>query len=265
VQTTTAEQFLGSWDCLKQTLRNEGARALYKGATPPLLGWMAMDSIMLGTYTATLDWLRRRSQTPRDTLLPLYHHALAGLTAGSIVSVISTPVEQIKARLQVQYQADKALRIYSGPLDAAVKIWNNNAGKSWHHGLMTGWTACWLFRQNFWAYWLTYEYCARKFRATAWIPTSSVPFWAAGCASQVFWILGFPMDVVKNRMMAQPDTFPRMYPTVPATIRSVWKEAGWRAFWRGFVPCMLRSFPTNGAAVWVFDRTLSMLRGGRGV
>jgi solute carrier family 25 carnitine/acylcarnitine transporter 20/29 len=261
MQTSTASQFKGSWDCLKQTLQKEGWSAVYKGSTPPLIGWIAMDSTMLGTYTATLDWFRRRTQTQE---LPLKYHALAGLAAGSVVSIISTPIEQIKARLQVQYQADKSLRTYSGPIDAAAKIWKNNAGHNWHHGMMTGWTACWLFRLNFWGYWFTYEYCARKFRASSWIPTSSVPFWAAGCASQSFWLMAYPMDVVKNRMMSQPDVFPRLYPSVASTIRSVWKEAGWRGFWRGFIPCMLRSFPTNGAAVFVFDKTLTMIRG-RGV
>jgi solute carrier family 25 carnitine/acylcarnitine transporter 20/29 len=28
-----------------QTLRNEGVKGIYKGATPPLIGWMFMDSL----------------------------------------------------------------------------------------------------------------------------------------------------------------------------------------------------------------------------
>ncbi|WEW57312.1 hypothetical protein PRK78_002777 [Emydomyces testavorans] len=35
----------GPLDCLLQTVRNEGVSALYKGATPPLMGWMVMDSV----------------------------------------------------------------------------------------------------------------------------------------------------------------------------------------------------------------------------
>lgn len=37
--------FRGPVDCLMQTLRNEGFAGLYKGATPPLVGWMFMDSV----------------------------------------------------------------------------------------------------------------------------------------------------------------------------------------------------------------------------
>ena len=45
LQTTDASQFKGPLDCVLQTVRKEGVRALYKGASPPLVGWMAMDSL----------------------------------------------------------------------------------------------------------------------------------------------------------------------------------------------------------------------------
>lgn len=48
MQTTTKAdgRFKGPLDCFLKTVRQEGPRALYKGATPPLVGWMFMDSIM---------------------------------------------------------------------------------------------------------------------------------------------------------------------------------------------------------------------------
>lgn len=45
LQTSEKAQFKGPLDCLLQTIRHEGARGLYKGATPPLVGWMFMDSM----------------------------------------------------------------------------------------------------------------------------------------------------------------------------------------------------------------------------
>src|SRR5205823_6561110 len=45
LQTTEMSHFRGPVDCLMQTLRNEGFAGLYKGATPPLVGWMFMDSV----------------------------------------------------------------------------------------------------------------------------------------------------------------------------------------------------------------------------
>ena len=54
--------------------------------------------------------------------LPLIGHAVAGVMAGWTVSCIAAPVEHIKARLQIQYAAEKSKRLYKGPLDCAAKI-----------------------------------------------------------------------------------------------------------------------------------------------
>ena len=45
LQTSSPAQFKGPLDCVLQTVRREGILGLYKGATPPLVGWMAMDSL----------------------------------------------------------------------------------------------------------------------------------------------------------------------------------------------------------------------------
>ena len=45
LQTSEKAQFRDPLDCLAQTIRHEGVRGLYKGATPPLVGWMFMDSM----------------------------------------------------------------------------------------------------------------------------------------------------------------------------------------------------------------------------
>lgn len=55
-------------------------------------------------------------------VLPSFGHAIAGTLAGSTVSFIAAPVEHVKARLQVQYAADKKQRLYSGPIDCTKKI-----------------------------------------------------------------------------------------------------------------------------------------------
>jgi solute carrier family 25 carnitine/acylcarnitine transporter 20/29 len=111
-----------------QTLRNEGVKGIYKGATPPLVGWMFMDSIMLGSLSVYRRILNDNFFNPGQDLrsgerkkLPVIGHAIAGTMAGWTVSFIAGPVEHIKARLQVQYAADKSKRLYSGPIDYLKK------------------------------------------------------------------------------------------------------------------------------------------------
>ena len=82
---------------------------------------------MLGSLSVYRRVLNDNVFNPRHTLeeqkkLPVIGHALAGTLAGWTVSFIAGPVEHIKARLQVQYQADKSKRLYSGPIDCLKKI-----------------------------------------------------------------------------------------------------------------------------------------------
>lgn len=61
-------------------------------------------------------------QSNLDRNLPAAGHGLAGMMAGFTVSFIAAPVEHIKARLQIQYAAEKSQRLYKGPIDCFRKI-----------------------------------------------------------------------------------------------------------------------------------------------
>lgn len=63
---------------------------------------------------------------PDLATLPSFGHGIAGILAGTTVSFIAAPVEHVKARLQVQYAADKSKRMYSGPVDCLRKLVSAN-------------------------------------------------------------------------------------------------------------------------------------------
>lgn len=68
-------------------------------------------------------------QTDLHTL-PSFGHGIAGIMAGTTVSFIAAPVEHVKARLQIQYSADKSKRLYSGPIDCVRKMVRNTHPQS---------------------------------------------------------------------------------------------------------------------------------------
>ena len=67
-------------------------------------------------------WIPFTRSQPDLGTLPTFGHGIAGVMAGTTVSFVAAPVEHVKARLQVQYAADKAKRMYSGPVDCIRKI-----------------------------------------------------------------------------------------------------------------------------------------------
>jgi len=73
------------------------------------------------------------------------------------------------------------------------------------------------------------------------------------------WIFALPADCVKNRMMSQRDVIPRPYPTLFSCIQHIRRVEGLSGFYRGWIPCALRAFPTNGAAFVAAEFALKLM------
>lgn len=187
--------------------------------------------------------------------LPVLGHAAAGMMAGWTVSFIAAPVEHIKARLQVQYAADKSARLYSGPIDCLKKIFRAHGVRGVYHGL----SATLLFRTFFCFWWGTYDVFTRLFQQHTSLSTPAINFWAGGLSAQIFWLTSYPSDVVKQRIMTDPLGAERRFPRWRDAARTVWRENGWRGYWRGFVPCFLRAFPANAMALVAFEGVMRAL------
>ncbi|EMC99409.1 hypothetical protein BAUCODRAFT_31729 [Baudoinia panamericana UAMH 10762] len=271
LQTAPRSQFRGPLDCVLQTVRYEGIVGFYKGATPPLLGWMCMDSLMLGSLTLYRRLLNEQVFQPlrarptsshggtsddESKRLPTVGHGIAGMFAGWTVSFIAAPVEHVKARLQIQYQASKHDRLYSGPVDCTKRLLKAHGVQGLWHGL----SATLLFRTFFFFWWGSYDVFTRWFQQHTTMSTPAINFWAGGLSAQIFWLTSYPSDVVKQRIMTDSlDPGRRKYARWRDAAQAVWREGGVKGFWRGFLPCFLRAFPANGAALVAFEGVMRSL------
>jgi len=196
-------------------------------------------------------------ENPAETTtrkLPTLGHALAGIMAGFTVSFIAAPVEHVKARLQIQYAADKRQRLYSGPIDCTKRILRAHGLPGLYHGL----TATLIFRSCFFFWWGSYDLFSTYLATHTSFSTPAINFWAGGLSAQVFWITSYPFDVVKQRIMTDPlggrlGDGERMFRGWRDAGKSVWRRDGFRGYWRGFVPCFLRAFPANAMALVAFE------------
>ncbi|KAL9940374.1 hypothetical protein V8E36_001079 [Tilletia maclaganii] len=283
IQCSPPGTYTGPWHAFRSLIRNESFLSLYKGASPPAVGWAATDAILLGSLHQYRLMFARWSGTGEGTgkKLPLQYHGLAGLLAGWTNSFFTCPIELLKTKLQMQTQrvslhlpgrATAATTAagtppqFKGPIDCALQIVRAKGPLGLWHAL----PATLVFRSSFAVMWLSYDVIQTGFdqlRGTKLEMGKELQtFLAGGLGAEFYWLTALPADNIKNRMMGDDLHKPR-YPNMPTTARAIWNEAGpnastatrLRGFYKGLVPCLLRAFPTNAAAILAFETTMRVL------
>lgn len=75
-----------------------------------------------------------------------------------------------------------------------------------------------------------------------------VPFLAGGIGGTAYWAFNYPFDYVKTLM--QSDKFGNFrYKSMIDCFSQQYRENGWRTFYKGYLICLMRSFPVNAAAM----------------
>jgi len=272
----TKGRFTGVTDCIRQTLRHEGVRGLYKGMATPLLMTGLINSVLFGTqYNLVAEIVRRRegpgahlSSEDLHRSATISETCLAAVFSGAFISILVAPMEGIKARLQVQYSAAApqlgAVRIgYLGPWDCARRVYGTLGLR---RGLYRGWVPVCLCRMSNYAYFGSYAYISAML--AEWVHGEdfkgkplplSAAILAGGLTGFCYWLSCYPMDVIKNRIQAAPDSRVPLYRNWRHAAQHIRRTDGWRGFAVGFVPCVLRAFPANAAAFLGFELAMRLL------
>ena len=98
---TESTLFRNGYDCLKQTITNEGILALYKGMSGPMSTIPLVNALTFWAYGQAKDVLHKFQLEPQP--LNILQISACGGFAGLLSCFVSCPVELIKTRLQIQY------------------------------------------------------------------------------------------------------------------------------------------------------------------
>lgn len=113
----------------QQIVKKEGFKGFYKGTLSPLMGVGASTSIQFGVNQYATRYLKKIFHTDDLSLKLLF---VSGAIAGACNSSVSTVVEHIRIRMQIQ--TDSAERIYPTTLKCYEMIFKKHGIKGLYRG-----------------------------------------------------------------------------------------------------------------------------------
>ncbi|KAL3427622.1 amino-acid transporter arg-13 [Phlyctema vagabunda] len=270
-------RYKGPLDCFKQAIHNEGLLGLYRGISAPLVGAALETSSLFFWERVGREALFSSGVYHRDKPLPLSALWLTGAISGAFTSLVLTPVELVKCKIQVPVTAssDGMVRLSPTPMAVIRDVFRHQGLRGFWHGQLgtlireTGGCAAWFGSKE------TTTLMFRRFNAkypslvqspTEITPTGTselsndlvpLPLWqqavAGASAGMSYNFLFFPADTIKSRMQTTSveDKGPRQ--TFLQVGRTLYKQYGLKGLYRGCGITVARSAPSSAFIFIIFD------------
>ncbi|XP_077220043.1 mitochondrial substrate carrier family protein [Tasmannia lanceolata] len=247
---------ISAFNLLRGMVASEGLSSLYRGMSTPLASVTFQNAMVFQVYAV----LSRACDSKNISDPPSYRSvALGGVGTGALQSIILSPVELVKIRLQLQHHRTNP----EGPVSLAKTIIRKEGIRGMYRGLLTT-----VLRDApshgvyFWTYEYTREWlhpgCRKSGQES--LRTMLVAGGLAGVAS---WVCCYPLDVVKSRLQAQSqsklDQTPPKYRGIIDCFRKSVQEEGYAVLWRGLGTAVARAFVVNGAIFSAYEIALRCL------
>lgn len=254
-------RYNGPLDCFRQSFQADGLRGLYRGISAPMAGAAVETSCLFFSYRIIQDALRATIYSPTEPL-PFSTLLVCGAASGSVTSLLLTPIELVKCKMQVL----EAPGYKPGPLALIASVFRQDGLLGFWRGQLgtlireTGGSAAWFG---------SYEGVSALFRkySTTPIKAESVQSEApplpvyqqmvAGAAAGISYnFMFYPADTIKSRMQTEDvsrvaaDGERRSFWGVG---QALWRQQGLKGMYRGCGITVARSAPSSAFIFSVYE------------
>ncbi|KAF3989470.1 hypothetical protein FT663_03588 [Candidozyma haemuli var. vulneris] len=254
LQSAPEGTYSGAVDVIKKLVANEGPKGFYKGTLTPLVGVGACVSVQFSVNEFMKRYYDNKLQGQPLSLLQFFN---CGATAGFANGFLAGPIEHIRIRLQTQTGNNKQ---FSGPIDCLKKLTQSSGVQGVFKGL-----APTLARESIGLgiYFATYEALIARELGNKIYPTrGDIPAWKlcmlGGLSGYALWGSIYPVDVLKSKLQTDSLSKPAYSGSI-SVAKDIFKKAGIKGFYKGFVPTILRAAPANGATFAAFEVTMRFI------
>ncbi|CAI2373805.1 unnamed protein product [Moneuplotes crassus] len=217
-------------------LAKEGVAGMYKGAVSPVLGRAPISGIIW----ASNAYCRRKLEPFKINQEAKF--VISGMFAGLVSAPIFCPIEHLKIKKQG----------YSSGKISYMKLLKQERIRGLYKGIVPV-LACNI--PGFGVFFSSYHILKKRLHINDLsehkVKKTLYTCLAGGIASQMFWLVSYPIDMVKNTIQYSPK-HSKMVPT----FLSLYRENGIRRLYRGIVPCLVMGFPV-GSMMFVFNEAIT--------
>jgi solute carrier family 25 carnitine/acylcarnitine transporter 20/29 len=233
-----APMYTGALDCAKKTIAKEGVTGLYKGVIGPFwsmgpvfaLYFVSFDQAELAIRKLTGNTgANKRNLSVPEILV------CSGFT-GVVGTSVCAPAELLKIRQQTALA-----RGLDSSFGGAVKaLWAEGGITKFYTG-----AGATMVRDvpGSMAWFGAYEIAKINLCEDPKKPTMMQALVSGGCGGLGMWCTALPLDCVKTRIQANRGSNMSWL----GCAKQIASEGGVTAFYKGFVPIILRAFPANAA------------------
>jgi solute carrier family 25 carnitine/acylcarnitine transporter 20/29 len=90
------------------------------------------------------------------------------------------------------------------------------------------------------------------------IPAYKIAFYG-GVAGEVFWLSTYPFDVIKSKVQSDGFGTDVKYRNALHAVAQTWKQEGWRGFWKGIGPTLVRAMPVSAGTFVVAEGVMRLV------
>jgi mitochondrial ornithine carrier protein len=252
-------------DCFRQSFQSEGLRSLYRGISAPLAGAAVENSSLFFSYRVAKNLLQSTVYSASEPL-PFSGLLISGAASGAFTSVLLTPIELVKCKMQVPSITTGAK---PGPLAILATVFRHDGIFGLWRGQMgtlireTGGSAAWFG---------SYEGVSALFKKSnkqsqpqthadgkeEEEEEGTLALWQqmlAGAAAGVSYnFIFYPADTIKSRMQTEDlsslSSNKRSFWSVG---KSVWQQQGLKGLYRGCGITVARSAPSSAFIFSIYE------------
>ncbi|CAL1294871.1 unnamed protein product [Larinioides sclopetarius] len=243
---------VGIWRCLKHIVETEGAKALFKGLGPNLVGVIPSRAIHFCTYSSTKNFCNERL-TPDTPIVHMCSAACAGFMSNSLTN----PIWFVHTRLQLDQRTCGSV----STIQCIKDIYNSKGILGFYKGI----SASYLGISETIIHFVIYEFIKAKLKENR-VKNSCysdrksvgdfVEFMGAGaisktCAS----CIAYPHEVVRTRLRQVGDKYKSFF----QSLCLVFKEEGYRGLYRGLATQLVRQIPNTAIMMASYEAVVYLL------